>query len=543
MLLDFPSIQYGGRETPVTLRPLLYKGGVNCRIDTFEKELLKGSLGEEILERLPFVVMLHQELNSSVASGGSKATFLNNILYIKQFYKHSELLAINPTAKNAFQIYCSWINELYQKLESKGGSEEGVYGKATFMASLLGAATGLGREYFIHSSGLTPPRKNSGGIFRTDKQDLQETKRFIGDLTDIIAALGPEAFSQKLPVSISFQDGFSTKSYGALSQFEVDIDEKLLSTTMEVRYPLYNLRSDAERMLFISQTSMNLTDATNLKADDYRFETKNEKCEVRAYKGRKKGEVVFTIYNEYKPFLTEFIRFRKAMGIDKYTDKLFGKIPQPGNDVSSIPHPRSLVNFMAKNDRKVIGAGILRKTRQNWLARVGGDLMIAAELGQHDVITFVKNYSRPHHQTASTEWSSFLKDVRSERRSAIDGVCNGTPKPIALKPQSIDTPDCKNESLCLFCANYKGVKNYSYIWSLLSYKYLRHKEKLIIAIRKGDVSGVDATISRIDEITKAFSLAGNKFLSWENKARNSVSDGEYHPRWSGHIQLVEIMSL
>ncbi len=542
-LLDFPSISYNGRETPLTLRSLLYKNGPSCRVSSFDAELVNGQFGSVIQERLPLVVAIHQVLNSYVSSGGSKSTLKNRVLHVREFYTYCEQLGRNATHATACELYCSWVDEIYDQLRRKGGNETAVYGKATSLASLLGEATDLGRALFVCKSGLTSPRKSRGGMLQIDKQDLQATKKFVQDLLDIRSALGASAFQQKLPVSIKFQDGAAHDLYGGLSQFEKEIDSKLLDSSMSVRYPLYNLRSDAEKLLFISQTSMCLSDADKLKAGDYRFETKGGICEVREYKGRKGGEVVFRVYSEYKPMLVEFIRFRKSMGIDSYTDKLFGKVPQPGTKVSDIPHPRSLTNFMSRAGRKVISARVLRKTRQNWLARKGGDLRAAAELGQHEVKTFVRDYFRPHHQTAATEWTGFFKRTLYSENAVLVGECNGKPEPIEEKPEFIDSPDCKNEALCLFCINYKGIASYSYVWSLLSYRCLRDREKLMIKLSLGDVSGVEAVISRIDDIVEAFRCVGQKYSSWASKAMNSVSSGNYHPRWSGYIQLVEVMGL
>jgi hypothetical protein len=431
---------------------------------------------------------------------------------------------------------------MYKRVKSNGLKESGCYGAASGMATFLGEATSLGRDYFILRANLKAP-KRSNDFPAIDKQALGDTMRFFADLMEIRQCLGLDAFRKPLPVNLKFSDGTAFDLYGGLNQHAKLQPHKLADTTMRVRYAIYNIRADLELFLFISQTSMNLSNAAKLEADDFKYYEVGNKFEARAYKGRKAGEVIFTAYSEYKPYFLEFLAFRKELAVGEHTAKMFGKLPQPGHVVSDNPNPRALIKLMEKLQRPMVVATELRRVRLNWLARRAGDPLVAAEIGQHDLSTFNRSYDRPHHQTAATEWTNYFRNHMELKRAAFEGQCNGTPIPVQDLPNTIDKPDCMNQNLCIFCQNYKGIKSYSYIWSLTSYKILRERERLLTLRANGDVSGLDSTIERIEKIISSFNSASKRCAAWLTKAVQQTRGGNYHARWSGFIQLMEVSGL
>lgn len=540
--LEFPGVKYGKERIALTLKPCLYLNGAGCHAKKFQEECSIGCFDDAVDERRPLIYALHAQLNGIVSSGKSVSTLRTGVGLVRALYAYSDKMNLHPTMANASSLYCGWVKSLHQKNKSDDFKNSGCYHAASGMATLLGNATGLGRNYFVLQTSLTPPKKNKG-FLEIDKQSLGDARRFIADLIDIRDCLGIKAFQQPLPVALTMSDGVCIKLYSGLTQHEKLLPHKLADTSLKVRYAIYNLRAESELMIFISQTSMNLSDAANLETQDFRYYTTGDSFEARAYKGRKKGEVIFTAYGGYRPYFLEFLAFRNEMKIGVHTNKLFGKLPQSGKSVSDNPNPRALTRLMKSLRRPMVVAGELRKTRQNWLARRIGDPALAAEMGQHELTTFMKDYSRPHHQTATTEWSNYFRSHTQDRRAAFEGNCNGTPIPIEELPSTIDKPNCLNPHLCIYCLNYKGVKTYAYIWSLLSYKVLREREKLIVLRGNGDVSGLDATLGRIEHIIASFERAGKKCAGWLGKATQAILAGHYHPRWNGFIELIEISGI
>lgn len=540
--LEFEGVVYGQERIPLTLRSCLYVNGAGCNARKFEEYRQGNVLGLPVTARIPLVYALHTELNGIVSSGGSLRTLEGGLSRVRAFYTYSDELGIDPTKANACNLYCGWVKSLYKEVDSGKAQESGYYGKASGLATLLGNATGLGRNFFVLNAGLTAPSKKTA-FPEVDKQSLGNAKRFIDDLMDIRNCLGIEAFQRPLPVQLKMSDGQEIRLWSGLTQHEQLLPHKLADVSLRIRYAIYNVRAETELMLFISQTSMNLSDAAKLKFQELKLYTVGDSFEARAYKGRKQGEVVFAAYSEYKPYFLDFLTFRKNLNIGEHTDLLFGKLPQAGRSVSDNPNPRSLPKLMKRLGRPFIVAGELRKTRQNWLARKAGDPALAAEIGQHDLETFGRYYERPNHQTAATEWSNYYRNSSKAKRAAFVGECTGQPIPVAELPAGFEKPNCVNPNLCIFCISYKGIKTYSYIWSIVSYRVLREREKLVSLRSNADVSGLDSTISRLDQIISAFETAGKKCAGWLAKATQQTQAGNYHARWSGFIHLLEVASI
>lgn len=171
---------------------------------------------------------------------------------------------------------------------------------------------------------------------------------------DIRNCLGIEAFQRPLPAQLKMTNGQEIMLYSGLTQHEQLLADKLANVSLKVRYALYNVRVETELMLFISQTSMNLSDAAGLKFQELKFYTVGDSFEARTYKGRKQGEVIFTAYGEYKPYFLDFLAFRKALSISEHTNLLFGKLPQAGKSVSDNPNPRSLIRLMKRLGRPFV---------------------------------------------------------------------------------------------------------------------------------------------------------------------------------------------
>lgn len=536
--LDFRNPAQGARKFPLTLRPCLYLDGASCDVRRFDELSQSGKLGKPKKERLTLIYAIHEELNGRVSSGGSWATLKTNIDSVRKFYTHCDQVGVHPTMESACRLYSDWLTCSYEAVARGAIGEAACYSVATQLATILGNATGLGREYFVIHSGLRAPKGKKS--FKVDKQNLEAAKNYIADLLDVCNSLGTDAFKRKLPVFIEFTDGVKVAHYSGLTQYQQRLPHCLLDTSLDRRYPLYNLRVEAEMLIFISQTSMNLSSAANLEFHKLTYHEVGDKFEARAYKGRRGGEVLFSAYSGYKSHFLKFLEFRGSLGVDKITEKLFGRLPQPGVYVSDSVNPRAIYSLMKRIKRPTVCASELRTTRQNWLARRMGNAALAGEMGQHDVATFERSYRRPNHQTATSEWTAYFKKSTGTKRAAMDGICNGKPLPAAIIPSESAKPDCLNQNLCLFCVNYKGVRSYSYIWSLLSYRRLREEEKLFTLRRNGDISEIDAALLRLEQIITAFGNAGKKCALWLDKASEQTQSGSYHPRWRGFIQMLSL---
>jgi hypothetical protein len=539
---QFAGIDYNSRQIPLTLTPLLYRGGGGCDMRKFWGKLEEREFCSQAVQRFSLVVTLFRVLSNIISMGGSFATLKLQVNCLRSFYDFADSRYLEPTMKNVVGVYQSWVRELYKRSVASGQKDisEADYGRASGLASLLGEATGLGRDSFVKTSKLRAPRKSTKALgAKVDRQDLEKTKNFVDVLIDIIRSLSSKACFSKLPLSIKLRNGVETDHYAALNQHAASMPPtapQLHDISTAVRYPLFNLRVEAEMMLFISQTSMNLGDTAKLKMQNFRYKSDGAFTQVYGYKGRKKGEVLFTIYKEYKPFFTDYLKFRECIGLDEHTELIFGKVCQPGHVLSKNPNPRSLLGFLKRMGLSHVPASEFRRTRQNWLARKMGDPQVAAEMGQHDLQTYAKSYSRPHHQTAALEFTRFYKSLDVSRTASLDGACDGDePQLIKTAHKTLDKPDCFNPALCVYCLNYKGIRSYDYIWSLITYAKLKRYEEFCNKCSIGETNDI---VSRIEDIAKQFKAENKTCFGWSVKAEKQVAFGNHHPRWAGFFDII-----
>lgn len=541
---QFSGIDYNDRQIPLTLTPLLYCGGAGCDMREFWGKMRRREFGSPSVHRFSLVVLLFRILSNIVSMGGSLTTLRSRVDRLRSFYAFADSRHLEITRKNVVGIYVSWVRELYRVCVAAGEKEvtSGDYGAASGLATLLGEATSLGRDSFVKPSKLRAPKKTTRALgAKVDRQDIEQARSFAENLIDIMRCLSSEACHSVLPVQIKFRNGIETGHYAALNQHAAKMPStahQLSDTSTSVRYPLYNLRVEAEMMIFISQTSMNLGEAAKIKMQNFKYKAAGAFTEVWGYKGRKKGEVLFTIYNEYKPYFINYLKFRSCIGLDKETVYLFGKICQPGHVLSTNPNPRSLIGFLKRIGLSHVPASTFRRTRQNWLARKMGDPEMAAEMGQHDLKTYARYYSRPHHQTAAVEFSRYFKNLDASRASVMDGTCGGNePRLITSAPQRLGVPDCINPASCFFCENYKGIRAYDYIWSILTFAKLKRYEQLCNKCPTAEPSDL---IARINEIQEQFSGQGAACAAWSDKAEKQVALGHHHPRWAGFFDILQV---
>ena len=78
----------------------------------------------------------------------------------------------------------------------------------------------------------------------------------------------------------------------------------------------------AELLVFVAQTGMNVAQAHNLRCTQYSYKSMVDGYEVRNYKERRKGEVLFEIFAEYKVIFNAYLEWRKEV-FGATTDRLF----------------------------------------------------------------------------------------------------------------------------------------------------------------------------------------------------------------------------
>jgi integrase len=559
--LTFARVAYGNTETPWDLRPLLYRGGAAANVKKVAALIAQGKLGAPILDRLPLVQKFHEEVDGNIAGGGSQSTAFNCIWRLRTFYAWADGSGRSPTVDSVERDFIEYTEHLlHRERVERDFTSAHAY---AWISALIDKVLDRRVPLLAMTRVTSPGSKKKVLGTQADKQNLQHTFAFGHALLDITDALTVEAIQGKLPVKISFRSGQVFEDWCRLRPMSKvkglsdsvppsqrrRCNERRAArdadTSHRVRYPLINLRVEAELLIFVAQTGMNLAQAESLKMGKFRYQSHLDGYKVfRVYKGRRGGEVEFEIYGEYRQHFDRYLEWREAMISDNDNAQLFPFVSPPGRS----RNPKCAAVFTGVRDRcrkigiKSFRPRALRMTRVNWLLRHTRDEKLTAEMAQHTQETLLRNYEQPHHQVAVIEISRFHASSDPAISMPGPGLCvEAIPKTLPDSPPHAAKPDCMSPAGCLFCEHQRDIDSFDHVWSLATYRYLkslelaRHRPSA-----KGAAHPAEAVVERIVAKLRHFEASSKVRALWVIEGLDRISEGDYHPKWDGFIRLLEV---
>lgn len=562
--LTFPFLEYGATETPWDLRPLLYRGGAATKVKQAASRIAKDELGNLIPMRIELVRRLHELIAGDLAGGGSRYSAQNKILALRRFFAWSDSEKQEISLETAADIFVHWTDHLLHlhRVERSLG-EVALYDLARLTATMLDRA--LERQAsLIKSTRVRKPRgKGKVHTSKADKQDLQSTFQFGHVLADICNALTSETIKGALPVSIQLRTGQALELWSGLPnpekaaarrirpQKRAQINASLAARadwekdgTLRTRYPLVNLRIECELLMFIAQTGLNLQQAHTLRTDQFHYLSHLDGYQVRTYKKRRDGEVLFEIYASYRDLFRRYLAWRSEWFPEDPNGLLFPLVRSGGRIPDEAPQFTHLTRICGELGMPLIRPRKLRGTRINWLLRESQNPQQVAELAQHTVETLIRVYADPNPQSAMVEITRFHQQTDPSISPPAPGRCSSVaPEPILGTPQNAPTPDCVNAAGCLFCTQHRDIESDDHVWSLSS---LRHLKSLELARYRPPhkTSALEhPTLLVIERLTgklRFFEESSEIRRLWVEEAMARITEGEYHPAWDGFIRLAEL---
>ncbi len=548
------------------LSSLLYRGGAGAKITKVAELIANGSLGDPVSERLPLVIRIHEEIEADLQGGGSWETAYHNIWNARRFFAWADRTGNAITPELAESTFLEYAEHLLHRVQVKRDlAQSGAYQMANQISALLGRALGLETSLLVRTRINKTGRKKRALGTQADKQDLAETFAFGQTLLDITDALTIETIQGPLPVTIQFRSGHSMDEWcyldppekvKALGSANVPPRHRKVSlarraawsadTSHRTRHPLINLRTEAELLIFIAQTGMNLAQAQALRMGQFRYQSHLDGYRVyRIYKSRRSGEVEFEIYSEYRPLFERYLAWRAATFPHDQAGLLFPYANPPGRT----RRPSATREFGAVSDRckklniRFIRPQKLRCTRINWLMRRSRDAELTAEMNQHTQETLLRVYEQPHHQAAAVEVSRFHALMDPSIAMPGPGICiEAVPKALSSAPPQSPPPDCISPAGCLFCQHQRDIDSEDHVWSLATY---RHYKSLELARYRPSAKSEHAHPAKaaVDRITsKLISLESSSELRamWVQESIERIREEHYHPKWEGFIALLDM---
>lgn len=559
--LSFPMIQYGKQETPWSLLPLLYSGSASTDIKKALDAIQHGTLGEPLLGRLTLVKRLHQEICDDLISGGSRHTAYKRISLLRLFFARADKVGADLRLETVAENYYAWVADLlHRQLVLKEVTGATVHGEAITLSVLFDRV--LGRQHsLIKETGIRKPKET--GKFSTsaaDKVNLTETFEFGRVLIEICECLSFEKTQGVLPVHLSLHTGHTLEFWSGLQKpairnrktrrhnHEIRVSEGKRAAwqadkSLRTRSPLVNLRIEAELLLFIAQTGMNLQQAYTLRMDTFHYTSYLDGYQVRQHKGRRQGAVLFEIFNEYRAHFEQYLDWRNAWFPGQDDGLLFPFIME-GRRSAKAPEFQRVYRVCDSCAIQHVPPQSLRKTRINWLLRRMSDPQLVADMAQHDLQTLLRQYAVPNLQLAMVEITKFHAKNASSLPPPAPGLCDTfTPEPLDDMPNGAPVPDCVTGGGCLFCKSHRDVDSSDHVWSLVSFRHLKSIELSRYKPPKTAMlppHPAEMVVQRITQKIKFFESSSEVRGMWVRESLLRIDEGDYHPSWDGFIQLNEM---
>lgn len=562
--LTFPAIPVGGKETPHSLKRLLYKGGASIRADQVDQAIDGGLLGDVQQDRIDLIRLAHECINGNLAGGGSPETARRHIAELTIFFAWADTFGAALNISVITKTYIDWTEHLLQRIRVvKDLKPQTAYNQARLVGQILDGVLGRAKPIIVATRLKRPPVRKTPQGSTADKQNLQATFAFGRLLQDICDGIPLSAIWGGLRVRIPLQQGgeIEFKSCGwkprsedggdpsserqpSKSVWAYDTD---LSVNHRFRRDLINTRIQAELLMFIGQTGMNLAQAAQIPLSRFNYSSDIDGYKVRDYKPRRKGEVLFEIFSEYRSHFERYLEWRRELFSD-VEKRLFPIMRRNG-----IREDRKIkfttIRKACKNATVTwMPPSTLRGTRVNWLLRRSGDPDMTAEMAQHHERTLLNVYEVPSQQRAVSEIIRFhlQNDPALACKTLLlavgPGECDGIPKTSPAKPETAPRPDCLRASGCLWCEHHRDIDSLDYVWALACFRQLKILElsQVLPTSKESKVMHpAEHAIQKLSEKLFWFRDSNKTRREWVEESLARVEEGHYHENWSYLIEAME----
>lgn len=551
--LTFKDVVYGRMETPWSLNSLFYKGISGLPIDKATEILSKSVLPRPSQGRVELAVRFYDNLLGALTAGRSIKTVKGTYQVLRSFYSwadKNDYEMVDTTIERAFLDWTDWLMD-----GSRGNApaESNAFGRASRIATVIDRI--LDRDRRIMSfCRLRKKSKNKNWGKEADKINFEKLFKMGRSLLDICESLSVETIRGDLPALIKFRSGEVFEHWSKLIAPEkLKGDWHLKGSSLKkrtawnadkswrTRYPLMNLRIESEILIFVSQTQMNLSQALALENGRFSYQSFSDGYHCKGiYKNRKKGEVEFNIYSEYRNHFENYLAWRNEM----YPKEglLFPLASHFGRTLTNSPNFGATRVILRKLKIDYITPQSLRASKINWLLRKSRDPQLTAEMGQHEELTLLRIYEQPNHQAALAELSRYHQNSDPAFAPPGPGVCiELNPINMPSSPNNAPKPDCVNPAGCLYCEHQRDIAEFDHVWSLASYRYLKSLE--LASHRPNAVTRdkhpAHMVIELVTEKLETFK-AVTDHAKWINESLLRIEEGRYHPKWDGFIRIMEL---
>jgi hypothetical protein len=563
------SIPTGSHGSGWDLARYLYRGAAAMRRTEVDECIAQGRLGPIRSERLELLKAIHAEIEGVGASAKTREGRMDKLAqFIKWVDERGDSLSLDTARK----LFLGYADHLRQRVVAKALQLNAAHSYVSHLSGLLGPVldphTPRAASALLKLGGIKPPKRHrrSRGL-QADKQRLDHTFAFGHFLADVCAALTVEAVRGPLPLDIAIREGQQTlRLAGRLVRPDQDpndlkwpfLREAALraraalapeADAKQARSILINLRINAELLIFIAQSNMNLEQVQTEPRAEYRWQTDDQDYIVRAvYKGRRQGMAKFVVFRDYRDHFQRYLDWLDSLGLNDGDDRLFPFLHTSMLPGSHQVQSRPIRSYCKKLGIPFVPPRTLRNTRVNWLLRRSRDPELTAEMAAHTVETLLRIYDEGDLQSASQEIGRYHAEndptlAKTPRTIPICLKGEEGPSPLPGTPKEAPPPDCVTPEGCLWCEHFRDVMTPDYCWRLASHRFLKSLEvALFLPPESQPLHPGYLVIDRLTAKLNAIAARSAVCAEWVKEAKERVREGDHHPDWAGLIKIVESLN-
>ena len=318
--------------------------------------------------------------------------------------------------------------------------------------------------------------------------------------------------------------------------YPAEVESDFINTSA---YLAFNLRVTAELIIFLGMTVQNQSPTNNIRRITFAYKSIGEIYEVREYKNRRGGEVIFKIPKLYKPYFEKYLSFLNEYAPD--SEWLFPNlVKSKGFRKRTDDDTYKFSRICSRYEIPWVKPSAFRKIGENILMRLASDEKTASEYANHAVATFRQSYEFPSLQRSMIEIGRFWSKVDplidgKPTVSLFSSPCNGIPIQIADATKKLPKPDCITPTGCIGCEHYRDEESFDYVWGLLSFKFLKIIESSSFHVEEQKPSNI--AIDWVNLKTNWFKNSEkSEHQEWVKEAEIRIEEGDYHPSWARKIE-------
>lgn len=373
---------------------------------------------------------------------------------------------------------------------------------------------------------------------RSEKIRLEDAAKLASFCFELTRVFDPRTLRLgELPIRININSQQINLTPARKLPIKVDKD-----FTQTQAYLAFNFRVSAEVLIFLAMTLQNQAPTYNLRRTKFTFKPLGENYEVREFKSRRGGEVLFKIPKNYRVSFENYLSFideyaPNSQWLFPYLEKYHGYRKRQSLETDKFKH------LCSRYEIPWVNAGLFRSIGENILLRLSSDVKTAADYANHAVATFRSSYEFPSLQRSMIEIGRFWVEndpltVKKRTVSLFNSPCSGVPEPFADATHLLPKPDCVTPTGCIGCVHYRDEDSLDYVWGLHSFKFLKVIESSSHLTREVKPSNIaiDWANLKIDWFRNSMKENHNE---WVRESEQRIEEGSYHPSWLQKIEKFE----